>query len=82
MGCVFSGFLSKKVYSSEEGKLGSKHAVKFSKRTWHQTKIGKEVVHREQSSKNVNLMSVVLARQNSGKDHMRRPCTKKDAPAE
>ena len=29
----------------------------------------------------VGLMSVVLARQNSAKDHMRRPCTKKDAPA-
>ena len=27
-------------------------------------------------------MSLVLARQNSGKDHMRRPRTKKDAPAE
>ena len=26
-------------------------------------------------------MSVVLARQNSKKDHMRRPCTKKDASA-
>ena len=24
-------------------------------------------------------MGVVLARQNSGKDHMRRPCTKNDA---
>ena len=45
-------------------------------------KIGKEGVHREELSKSVNLMSVVLARQNSGKDHMRRPCTKKDAPAE
>ena len=29
----------------------------------------------------VRLMSVVLARRNSGKDHMRRLCTKKDAPA-
>ena len=26
-------------------------------------------------------MSVVLARQSSGKDHMRRPCTKNEAPA-
>ena len=29
----------------------------------------------------MRLMSVVLARQNSGKDQMRRPCTKNDAPA-
>ena len=28
----------------------------------------------------MNFMSVALARQNSGKDHMRRPCTKKDRP--
>ena len=30
----------------------------------------------------MNLMSIVFARQNSGKDHMRRPCTKKDALVE
>ena len=42
---------------------------------------GKERVHREVLSKNVNLMSVVLARQNSEKYHMRRPCTKKEPPA-
>ena len=29
--------------------------------------------------KHLNLMSIVFARQNSGKDHMRRLCTKKDA---
>ena len=29
----------------------------------------------------VRLISAVLARQYSGKDHMRKPCTKKDAPA-
>ena len=45
-------------------------------------KFGKARVHREELSKSANLMSVVIARQNSGKDHMRRPCTKKDAPAE
>ena len=28
----------------------------------------------------MRIMSVVLARQNSKKNHMRRPCTKKDAP--
>ena len=44
-------------------------------------KFGKERVHGEGSSKSVRLMSVVLARQNSEKDHMRRPCTKKEAPA-
>ena len=33
-------------------------------------------------SQSVRLMSVVLARQNSMKDHTRSLCTKKDAPAE
>ena len=32
---------------------------------------GKERVHRKDLSKSVNLMSVVLARQNPRKDHMR-----------
>ena len=32
-------------------------------------------------SQSVRLMSVVLARRYSRKDHTRRPCTKKDAPA-
>ena len=44
-------------------------------------KFGKERVHREELSKSVRHMSVVFARQNSGKDHMRKPGTKKDAPA-
>ena len=65
----------------EQGTLGSKHTVKISKGIWHQIKkIGKEGVHREGSSKSVRLMSVVLACLNSWNDHMRRPCTKKDAP--
>ena len=38
------------------------------------------MVHREVLSKSVRLMSVVLARRKSRKDHMRRPSTKKDAP--
>ena len=41
------------------------------------SKFGKERVHREGSSKSVRLMSAVLARQHSGKDHIRRPCSKK-----
>ena len=45
-------------------------------------KFEKERVHLEELSKSVNLTSVVFARQNSRKYHMRRPCTKKDAPAE
>ena len=38
------------------------------------SKFGTERVHREESSQSVNLMNVVLARQNSRKDHMRRLC--------
>ena len=51
--------------------------IQFSKGTWH-PKIGKERVH----SKSVRFTNVVLARENSGKDHMSRPCTNKDAPTE
>ena len=43
------------------------------------SKFGRERVHREGLSKSVRLMSAVLARRNSRTDHMRRPCTKKDA---
>ena len=43
---------------------------------------GKERVNREEFSKSVRLVSVVLARQNSRKDHMSRPWNKKGAPAE
>ena len=71
----------RKSFLREPRKLGSKHAVKFSKGTWHQIKFGKEKVHREEASKSVHLISVAVARQDSMKDHMRRPCTKKDAPA-
>ena len=44
-------------------------------------KFGKERVHREESFNSVCFMSVVLARQSLGKDHMRRPCNKKNTPA-
>ena len=42
---------------------------------------GKQRSIRKILSKSVRLMSVVLARRTSRKNHMRRPCTKKDAPA-
>ena len=58
----------------EPGKLGSKRALAPNK------KFGKGRVHREELSQSARFMSVVVARQNSGKYHMRGP-TKKDAPA-
>ena len=54
--CVSQDSHPTKVHSTER-KLGSDHAVKFSKGTWHQ-KIGKERSHCEELSKSVNLMSV------------------------
>ena len=58
-------------------------SILFSVGTWHHIKkFGKERVHREASFRSVHLMNAVFARQNSGKDHMKRLCTKKDAPAE
>ena len=83
LGCVSQDSYPRKSVQREVGKLGSKHAVKFSTGTWHQIKIlERKGSHREELSRSVHLMSVVLARQNSRKNDMRRPCTKKDAPAE
>ena len=42
---------------------------------------GKKGSTREELSQSVHLMSVVPCAPNSGKDHMRRPCIKNDAPA-
>ena len=70
----------RKSMQRELGKLGSKHAVKFSKGTWHQIKIReRNGPSRGIIPQSVNFMNVVLARQNSEKDHMRRLWTKKDA---
>ena len=42
----------------------------------------KERVHREELSKSVCCMGVVLSRLSLRRGHKRKPCTKKDAPAE
>ena len=82
LGCVSQDSYPRKSIPRESGMLGSKHTVTFSKGTWDQIKkFGKETVHREVLSKSVRFTSVVLARQNSRKHHMRKPCTKNDAPA-
>ena len=82
IGVCVSRFLSEKVYSTWNWSFGIRNTPSNSpKKPGNRLKFGKERVHREKISKSVRLMSVVFARQNSGKDHMRRPCTKKDAPA-
>ena len=40
-GCVSQDSYPRKSILRETGKLGSKHAVSFSKGTWHQKKSGK-----------------------------------------
>ena len=82
LGCASQDSYPRKSILREEGKLGSNTPSISPWAPDPKVKIGKERVHREELSQNVNLMSVVLARQNSGKKHMSRPCTKKDAPAE
>ena len=80
IGLCISRFLSEKVYPTWTWKIGIEthrqilwgHPIK---------KIGQERVHREVLSKSVRFMSVVLARRNSRKYHMRRHCSKNDAPA-
>ena len=81
LGCVSQDSYPRKSVLGERGKFGSRRAVKSSNRTCHKTNLKERVIH-EELSQILNRMSVVLARQNSRKDHMRRPCTKKDAPAE
>ena len=83
LGCVSQDSYPRKSVPSEPGMLGSKKRRQILRRhLTHQKETGKVSVHREELSNSVRLMSVVLARQNSRKDLMRRPCTKNDAPAE
>ena len=66
----------------EPGRLGSKHAVKFCKNTLHQIKIRE----RKGPSRGIIQKCAPLERcpcaPKFRKDHMRRPCTKRDVPAE
>ena len=90
LGCVSQDSSLKKSTLREPGMLGAKHAVQILQRHLHQNQnSGKKVsiarcsesVHREVLSTSVSLMSVVFASRNSRKDHVRKPCTKKHAPA-
>ena len=81
LGCASQDSYPRKSFLRSRGKVRTKDAVKFSNGTWHQIKIRERKGNREVLSKSVRLTSVFFARQNSRIDHMRRPCTKKDAPA-
>ena len=70
--CI-SRFVSEKVYSTCTWKVGIKTRRQILRRHLAPKKTGKERVHREKLFQSVLLISVVLARQNSGKDHMRTP---------
>ena len=79
---VYLKILLRENISTLSWKIGIETYRQILQRHLAQTfKFGKERVHHEVLSKSVRLMSVVLACRNSRKDHMRRPCTKKDAPA-
>ena len=80
--CVSKDSYPRKSTLRKEGKLGSKHTVKFSKGTWHQKTIWKERVHREESFISVNLMSAVRAHPSLRRGHKRKLRNKRDAPAE
>ena len=68
IGLCVSRFLSEKSTPREQGKLGSKRAVKLFKGTWHQIK------NWERKSPSQGIIQKCAP-------HMRTPCTKKDAPA-
>ena len=80
MGCVSQNSYPRKSIPRQKGKSRSKREVKFSKGTWHTKKIPES----KGPSRGIiqKGTSVVLARQTSEKDHMTKPCNKKDAPAE
>ena len=67
LGCASQDSYPRKSILREERKLGSNHAVKFSQGTWHQIKIWESKGPSRGIIQSVNLMSVVQARQNSGK---------------
>ena len=74
LGCVSQDSYPRKSILREPGKWWSTHAVKILKDTWHQIKIReRKGPSRGILSTSVSLMSVVLARQNSRIDHMRKP---------
>ena len=84
IGLCISRILSEKIYSMWIWKIGIEtHRRKFSTGTRHHIKIRES----KGPSRGILLKCAphersVLARPNSEKYHMRRPCTKKDAPAE
>ena len=63
LGCVSQDSYPRKSILRERGRLGSKHAVKFSNGTWHQFQNSGERVHREELSKSVLLVNVVFVHQ-------------------
>ena len=79
---ISSHLTRESLFQGKRQKMGSNHTVKFSRSTWHQIKFGKERVHRKELFKSVNLMSAVPARPGLRRGHKRKPCTKKDAPAQ
>ena len=81
LGCVSQDFYPRKSFLHEPGNWDRNAPSSSPKPLGTKLKFVKEKVHQEVLIKSVRLMSAVLARQNSGKDHMERPCTKKDAPA-
>ena len=79
MGCVSQDSFPRKSIPREQGRLGSNTPSNSPKAPGKRSKFGKERVQHKELSQSVRLMSVVLARQNSRKVHMRKPCTKNDA---
>ena len=69
LGCVSQDSYPRKPILRETGMYGAKHAVTFSKGTWHQIKISGK---KWSISKSVRLMNAIFARPNSRTDHMRR----------
>ena len=83
VGLCISRFLSEEICSTWTWKIGIKTRRQILQRHLAPNKnSGKKGPSRGVLQKCVHFMSIVFARRNSRKDHMRRLCTKKDAPAE
>ena len=78
-GCVSQDSYPRKSIPREEGKMGSRHAVRFSKGTWHQNQIRERKGPSRGIIQKCESHECSLCAQNPGIDHMRTLCTKKDA---
>ena len=81
MGCVSQDSHPRKSILREPGMLDQNTPSNSPRARGTKLKFGKERVHREASFKSVKFTNAIRALRDLRKEHMRKPCTKNDAPA-